>query len=166
MAPLPLLPIGIPGLDLGATALELGSYLKGHQVLVNEIAGHGLAHALHSYARRSRRRGLSRRKARKASNMKRRWFVDNIIMHHKRLHDRNRENVISDIRSKVLAKKKEQEKKALSTPALSPQRPTPEREKWRSNLKEKAVMLRGRTDTRKLRARSRWLTLSSTLDKT
>jgi hypothetical protein len=138
--------------------LDVSSFLGTHPSLINEIGGHALAHALYSYMRRSRRRGISRRQMRKLSNRKRRWFVDNIIMHHKRLHDRNREIVVGNARSRVLARRKALEKRTapMSSPELQKDR---ESMKWRNavSLKEKAVELRGRADARKLRARSRWL---------
>lgn len=144
--------------SIAGVTLDVSTFLSAHPALINEVGGHALAQALYSYMRRSRRRGVSRREMRKLSNRKRRWFVDNIIMHHKRLHDRNREIVVGDARSRVLARRKAMEKRAapMSTPELQKDR---ESMKWRNavSLKDKAVELRGRADARKLRARSRWI---------
>lgn len=145
-------------LAIGAITFDASSFLSAHPALINEVGGHVLAQALYSYSRRSRRHGINRRQMRKASNRKRRWFVDNIIMHHKRLHDRNREAVVSNARSRVLARRKALEKSAPMN-SMTPQK-NQDSMKWRNavNLKEKGIEMRGRTDARKLRARSRWLT--------
>jgi len=118
---------------------------------------------LHSFARRSRRRkGLSRREMRKSSNRKRRWFVDNIVMHHKRLHDRNRAIVVSNARSRALAKRESLKKNSPSLQKQSPsfmERHRDNSPQSQNDLREKAKSLRGRVDARRLRARSRWLSV-------
>lgn len=128
--------------------------------MINDIAGHALAHALYSHIRRgSRARGISRRQARKRSNRKRRWFVDNIIMHHKRLHDRNRELVITNARTRALARRKELEKKPeqLSHSTLRHNRPkSDQRHQDRSALKKRGEELRQRTLMCRVRAERRW----------
>lgn len=100
---------------------------------------------------------------RKAANRKRRWFVDNIIMHHKRLHDRNRAIVVSNARTRALAKRDSVKKESPTLARSHTQTLQREREMPKQNsgpsLRERARSLRGRVDSRRLRARSRWLTV-------
>ena len=137
---------------IGTLTLSVNNFLTLHPALINEAVGHGLAHVLYSHLRRSSRsRGISRRKARKLTNAKRRWFVDNIIMHHKRLHDRNREMAIKNARLRALERRKELEKKMPTSLALSH---TSLRKKI--DLLEKGAQMRQRYEIRKIRAQSRW----------
>ena len=151
--------------SVGSLTLDFGNFLSLHPALINDVAGHALAHALYSHIRRAGRGRISRRQARKMSNRKRRWFVDNIIMHHKRLHDRNRELLISNARTRALARRKAQEKQPPmgASPTLQKDRDQPI--KWRDtvSLKQKGADLRGRSDARRLRARSRWLTVAASV---
>ncbi len=104
---------------------------------------------------------MSRRMARKMSNRKRRWFVDNIIMHHKRLHDRNREMVINNARTRALARKKvKEEKPNLSNSTLQYSR-TNNNSRWQTkvNTKERGEEIRQRIEAKSLRANSRWASL-------
>ena len=130
---------------------------------LHDLAGEGLAHALHSFARRSgRRKGMSRRQLRKTANRKRRWFVDNIVMHHKRLHDRNRAIVVSNARSRALAKREALKKNPAGLQKQNPtfaQRARDNSPQSQNMLREKSKSLRGRVDARRLRARSRWLSV-------
>jgi len=99
---------------------------------------------------------------RKSSNRKRRWFVDNIVMHHKRLHDRNRAIVVSNARSRALAKRESLKKNSPSLQKQSPsfmERHRDNSPQSQNDLREKAKSLRGRVDARRLRARSRWLSV-------
>lgn len=144
---------------VGTLTYDVGNFLSANPALIHEVAGHALAHALYSHIRRGgRSRGLSRRVARKTANRKRRWFVDNIIMHHKRLHDRNRELVITNARTRALNRRKELEKK--SKPVMTPtlQHSREQSQLWRNkiDLKSKGEVLRDRAKARKLRAESRW----------
>lgn len=105
---------------------------------------------------------MSRRQMRKTANRKRRWFVDNIVMHHKRLHDRNRAIVVSNARSRALAKREALKKSSLTPQKQSQtfaQRARDNSPQSQDNLREKAKSLRGRVDARRLRARSRWLSV-------
>jgi hypothetical protein len=138
--------------------LGVGNFIAMHPSLIHEVAGHALAHTLHSYIRHSgRRRGVSRRKSRKLSNSKRRWFVDNIIMHHKRLHERNRAILITNARSRALARRKEQQEKSLALNA-SLRKNQDQSTKWRDkfSIKERGIELRQRTQAKRSRAMSRW----------
>ncbi len=145
--------IGLP--IVGLPHVDIVSFLRTHPSLVHEVAGHAIAHSLYSFIRRAGR-GASRRQNRRQSNMRRRWFVDNIIMHHKRLHDRNRELIVNNVRAMVLARKKDIEKNSagLSKARLDA--------KWRdrTSIKERGVVVRGRVDARLLRARSKWLSIA------
>lgn len=145
--------IGLPA--IGLPAIDITSFLRLHPGLVHEVAGHALAHSLYSCIRRATR-GSSRRQTRRAMNTRRRWFVDNIIMHHKRLHDRNRELIVNNVRAKVLAKKKAMERDPA---ALAKEK---QNTKWREreSMKERGVAIRGRVDARLLRARSKWLSIA------
>jgi len=150
---------GLP--SVGNMTIDVGNFLVTHPSLIHQVAGHALAHTLYSYVRHSRKRGFSRRQMRKSSNRKRRWFVDNIIMHHRRLHNRNRELIIGNARSKVVARH-EAKKKAL---ALSHQRlqkdqkPTQWRDMAQAQVKERGSLLRNRVEARKTRAQQRWMTI-------
>lgn len=145
--------LGLP--TIGLPNIDIVGFLHSHPSLVHEVAGHAVAHSLYSYVRRAGR-GATRRQTRREANMRRRWFVDNIIMHHKRLHDRNRELIVNNVRAKVLARKMELEKKS---PNLAKSK---EQNKWseRASVKSRAVEIRGRVDTRLLRARSKWLSIA------
>lgn len=148
---------------MGTLTLDISNLLHANSGLIHQIAGDALSHALHSYVRRSgRRRGMSRRQMRKAANRKRRWFVDNIIMHHKRLHDRNRAIVVSNARTRALAKReanKQSPQLQQQKPSLSKDREQPKKTPAGPSLKERGMALRGRVDARRMRARSRWLSV-------
>lgn len=121
--------------------------------LVQHLVGHEILHVFFSLVRGSRKSRLTRAQRRKMMNRRQRWFTDNIIMHHKRLHDRNREIVVSSVRTRVLAKKL-----AAASPATNVQR------KWRDRVdtRDRGLSIRGRIDARRSRARSRWLSVSTT----
>lgn len=150
--------------SVGTMTLDASSLLRAHPALVQELAGHALAHVLYAQVRRVvGRRGLSRREIRKISNRKRRRFVDNIIMHHKRLHDKNRQSIISNARSRALARKNQVKKDTALMSSRTPESKAPDmRSKYSSTVKERGERLRGRVDARRLRARSRWLTVMQT----
>lgn len=123
------------------------------------LAGHALAHTMYGQIRRAaRRRGTNRRQMRKTTHRKRRRFVDNIIMHHKRLHDKNRQLIISNARSRALARRN-QVKKSPSLEHARDLKQDDVKMKYTSNLKQRGERLRGHVDARKMRARSRWLSV-------
>ncbi len=118
--------------------------------LAHHLIDHEILHVFFSLAKGPRKTRLTRAQRRKSINRRRRWFTDNIIMHHKRLHDRNREIVISSARTRVLAKK------------AAASAPRGESHKWRDRVestKSRGQTLRGRIDARRARARSRWLSV-------
>jgi hypothetical protein len=148
--------------SVGTLTFDVGNFLSANPALIHEVAGHALAHALYSHIRRGgRSRGISRRAARKTSNRKRRWFVDNIIMHHKRIHDRNREMVITNARTRALSRRKELEKKAIQPSSSALQHSRDQGAPWRNkvDLKARGTELRNRANARKLRAESRWASI-------
>lgn len=146
--------------NVGTLTLDAVGLLQAHPALIQQIAGDGLMHGLQKYLGRiKRRRGLTRRQMRKMSNRKKRRFVDNIIMHHKRLHDHNRALIISNARSRALAKRGLKKMEAAHlTPAKIAQK-AHDHSYHSSSFKERASSLRGRVDARKLRARSRWVSM-------
>lgn len=119
--------------------------------LVQQIVTDEIFHSLFNMLRRKKGKKLSRSQRRKLANRRRRWFTDNIIMHHKRLHDRNREIVIASAKTKTLAKR-----------LMEQHAPKPETtNKWRDrvDVRDKGRTVRGRVDARRSRARSRWLSV-------
>jgi len=117
--------------------------------LMTHVIDHKIMSILFSLVKGSRRSRLSRARSRKMMNRRRRWFTDNIIMHHKRLHDRNREIIIASTRERVLAKKKKDENSLQVS----------ESHKWRDQFEDNALRgntIKSRIDARRARARSRW----------
>lgn len=152
--------------SIGTLTLTVSNFMTLHPALVNEVANHALSHVFYSYARKACRGSvdgpsLSRRQSRKSSNRKRRWFVDNIIMHHKRLHDRNRENIINGARARALAKREALKKQSPSKLPTSLKKDQNDSQRWRNmaKIKDRGVEIRGRVDARMLRARSRWMSV-------
>lgn len=161
--------LAIPQID--ALVFDTSSFISMHPALVHEIASHSLAHVIYSYIKRTcHRRGLSRREIRKIINRRNRWFVDNIIMHHKRLHDYNRQVVVRDARKRSVDKKKsftdsyknryseEQNESKLQNRSHfydTQNYHESEDEKNKRQQKTKEIMLR--LESRKKRARSRWI---------
>jgi hypothetical protein len=142
--------------------LKAYSFVASHPTLVQEIGMHALAHTMYSYVRSGRNAGISRRLNRRRTNQKKRWFVDNIIMHHKRLHDRNREIAISNARQRAIERNKKKNKENLDL-EISKLNNSPNKNIWRQKIamQERSKQIRGRIDARRTRARSRWLTISS-----
>ena len=142
-------------------SLKAYSFVATHPTLVHEIGMHALAHTMYSYVRSGRSVG-SRRLNRRKMNQKKRWFVDNIIMHHKRLHARNRELAISNARQRAIERNKKKNKENLD-PETSKLNNSPNKNIWRQKIamQERSQQIRGRIDARRTRARSRWLTISS-----
>jgi len=143
-------------------SLKAYSFVAAHPTLVHEIGMHALAHTMYSYVRSGRNAGISRRLNRRKMNQKKRWFVDNIIMHHKRLHDRNREVAISNARQRAIERNKKKNKENLDL-EISKLNNSPNKNIWRQKIamQERSKQIRGRIDARRTRARSRWLAISS-----
>ncbi len=107
---------------------------------------------LFSLVRRRKRvqkhgRCLSLAERRKLVNRRQRWFTDNIIMHHKRLHDKNREIAVRLSYEKII------DKQRFRDPILSKQNLS-----WRQrvDVKNHASLIKERLRARKIRAVSRW----------
>lgn len=143
-------------------ALSASNFITLHPELINELAGHALVHNLYSHMHSSKKGGLSRRMKRKNANVRRRWFVDNIILHHKRLHDKNRELSVSRVREQALAKREAMKKQQSLSLERAKSLKKDDSKKWREmvELKDRSNNIRGRIDNRRLRARSRWLSVS------
>ncbi len=147
--------------SVGTLAHDVGNFLTANPALIHEVAGHALAHVLYSHMRRGRSKRISRRQSRKLANRKRRWFVDNIIMHHKRLHDRNREMVITNARTRALARRKESEKERTQntkTP-LQQNRSPHSLLHNKIDLRSRGEEIRSMSRAKKMRAESRWASL-------
>jgi hypothetical protein len=99
---------------------------------------------------------LTKAQRKKLASRRYRVFVDNIVMHHKRLHDRNREVTVNLTKANTPGKdpKKSQYKLigSLGRPSDT---------KWRDRYgsKERGGRIRGRIDARRIRARSRWVSM-------
>ncbi len=139
-------------------ALGKTSLLALQPNLLQDLAIHGFEHVIRRLLKGTKRkRGLSRAENRKLTNRKRRWFVDNIIMHHRRLQEINRQKIVSSARERALLRKKN-----LLNNSLQRTKPKAKPEinrTWHNGLsmRDKGVKIRGSVDTRKIRARSRWL---------
>ena len=133
-------------------AIGLASSGLMNSPLAHHLIAHEIMHVFFSFVRGPRKARLTRSQKRKMANRRRRWFTDNIVMHHKRLHDRNREIVVASAKTRALAKK-------LS--AGQAQQPEPSR-KWRDRVdtRDRGKTIRGRIDARRSRARSRWLSVA------
>ncbi len=162
--------LAIPQID--ALVFDTSSFISMHPALVHEIASHTMAHVIYSYIKRtSHRRGLSRREMRKIINRRNRWFVDNIIMHHKRLHDYNRQIVIRDARKRSIEKKKfnfadtyksknkeeDNDSKIQNRSHFYDTQNYHESEEEKNKRQNQAKEISLRLQSRKKRARSRWL---------
>jgi hypothetical protein len=102
-----------------------------------------------------RKKGLTKAQRKKLARRRYRMFVDNIIMHHKRLHDKNREITINLAKAKTVVKPREQKLQSILT--------KDNQTRWRdqTSARERTLKLRGRVDARRLRARSRWVSVVS-----
>lgn len=151
---------------IGTLTINATNFLTMHPALINELASDALIHALNSQGRRlGGKRSLSRRESRKLKNRKRRRFVDNIIMHHKRLHDRNRKLAVKNARERAMARKKELEQPSLlkEEGALQHRRHK-EKSKWQEKVivKKRSLELQRSAQAKRLRAQSRWASLMQT----
>ncbi|GDX35526.1 hypothetical protein LBMAG18_00370 [Alphaproteobacteria bacterium] len=158
--------------QIEALVFDASSFFSMHPGLVHEIGGHSIAHVLYSFIKRTcHRRGLSRREMRKVINRRNRWFVDNIIMHHKRLHDHNRKVIISDARKRALTKKENNSQNHFNAEIESKSHANKintrshfydsqnysESADEKKNRKEQSQLITNRLEMRKKRARSRWI---------
>ncbi len=152
--------------NIGTIAFSPGAFMASHPMIAYELVGHSLGHILFGFLKRNRRkRGFSRSQMRKMVNRRRRQFVDNIIMHHQRLANINRQILISNARERALAKKEKFKNQSqtraqnMRTPDSSREQETKKRWQGGQSLKERGQKMRGMIDARRTRARSRWLTI-------
>lgn len=136
---------------------------KHNGLLRGDAARFAVSSLLYSKIYRSARRsGHSRSQARKLANRRRRYFVDNIIMHHKRIHDYNRKMVISSARDRAVARKKEMEQAAKNRELKkAEQKNRYEHQRWtqKPNIKARSLEIRDRLKTKRIRTDSRWAAL-------
>lgn len=99
-------------------------------------------------------RSLSKAKRKKIARRRYRMFVDNIIMHHKRLHDKNRQITIDLTRRRMFDKSKDAKREKED-------RERKERNKWRDKYAKnnRAVEIKERINARRIRAKSSWTAL-------
>ena len=147
---------------IGKLTLDIKRLLKEHPRLIDEIAGYSLIKLLYSRSRIPRLNRFNKRQLRKLRNARRRWFVDNIIMHHRRIHEK--QNKLA--KSKQIANLPNNKDAARNKKVISynPKRKDFNfKNNWQDNylLKERGVKIRGRIDARELRARSRWVSILS-----
>lgn len=130
--------IGAVSKVLAKNSGELRGGFGARSLLFGSLGNHSLTMA--------QRKKIARRRFR--------MFVDNIIMHHKRLHDRNREITIDLTRKKLLDKEKEKKKK-------EDDRELKEKNKWREKYAKnsRAVELKERINARRIRAKSSWVAM-------
>jgi hypothetical protein len=154
---------------IGSLSFSPSTLFASHPIIMYEVIGHAIGHTLFGFIKRNRkRRGLSRSQMRKIANRRRRQFVDNIIMHHQRLANINRQLIVNNARERAVArrekiKSKSQNREASRGFSFNRDRSVDPRQKWRQNedLKERGKRLRGMSDARRVRARSKWLTVMS-----
>lgn len=144
-----------------ALSIYLANVITANPVIVREIGTHMLLHSMRHHARVPR--GMSRvnrgnlRLRRRAVNQRHRWFVDNIIMHHRRLHEKNRQIAINNSRnSSLLVSKKPNDPLNLNR-----REPLTQQKNWgqRVIIQNGTQDLRNRIESRRIRAKTRWLTI-------
>lgn len=122
---------------------------------------------IHHHIRKGKMSGLSRSQRRKITNRRRRWFTDNIIMHHKRLHDRSRQQAIDEVRKRALERRKQLKKRKQITLDQVLKVKNKGELTWdqKIDMKERSVKSRERIKNRELRAQSRWLSINGASEK-
>jgi len=147
---------------IGSIAFSPVALISSYPIIAYEVVGHALGHILYGFIKRNRKkRGLSRAQMRKMTNRRRRQFVDNIIMHHQRLAKMNRQTIAGNARERAVARRETIKRKDDLQRDRNSEREQEIRKKWRggTSLKERGQIIRGAIDTRRIRARSRWLTI-------
>jgi hypothetical protein len=150
------------------TSMSFGDkgFAGAYPSLVRGVAEHTLekviSRNLHSHIRKGKLAGLSRSARRRIINRRKRWFVDNIVMHHRRLHEKNRQIAVDTMRKKALEKRESLKKRQPTLQeALSINKDGPIKWSEKINVKERSLSARDRINSRKARAKSRWLTVGS-----
>ena len=132
-----------------ATSMNKAMSLVG-DVALDVASGSSPFHSIFNFAKK----GLTKAQRKKLARRRYRMFVDNIIMHHKRIHDRNREIAVNN--AKIISKDKSKEGRPKTV--ISPKRPD---HKWRDkfNSRQNLSLVRDRIVSRRMRAESRWKTI-------
>lgn len=99
-------------------------------------------------------KGLSNAQRKKIARRRFRMFVDNIIMHHKRLHDKNREITIDLARKRIVDKEQEKKKRDQELERR-------EKNKWRDKYAKnsRALDIKERINARRIRSKSSWVAM-------
>ena len=113
-----------------------------------------------------RKKGLTKAQMKKMMMRKRQMFVSNVIMHHKRLHDQNREQIIEKTKAKISRKST---KKVLGAPSRQPQttisKLTPQKEQGNRLIAkplkpkqepQRKTSIQGLIDNERQKSRSKW----------
>lgn len=146
--------------SISRLSLDIKRLLKEHPRLIDEIASYSLIRLLYSRSRIPRLNRFNKRQLRKLRNSRRRWFVDNIIMHHRRIHDKQ-DKLIKSRQINNLAKNKDESRNKKIITYNPRKKDFNCKNSWQENylLKERGQKIRGRIDARRLRARSRWVSI-------
>ena len=161
-------------LPRGSITFDKNNILSKKKFRAGDALKFGVSGFVYSKIYRSARRsGYSRSKARKIANRRRRSFVDNIIMHHKRLHDHNRKLVVSTARDRAVQRKKNAESMTLNkNNNLSLQNQRKEKvalnsqRTWieKNNIKREGLLIRDKTQILRMRAQSRWASVKEEMN--
>ncbi len=128
--------------------------------LFRSIAQEGAVEAIFCLFRKRKKRRLSRSKRRKLASRKRRKFVDRVIMRHQEIHQKNRDLVLEEPEELERRRKLKRKKKKIKE--KEKEKRSNNGQKWQSSedIKHKGTIIRGRIDARRLKARSRWLSIA------
>lgn len=145
---------------LKTVTLDVRNFLKAHPALINDIAGYSLMHMLYSHSRTPKLSRFNRRQLRQLRNRRRRWFVDNVVMHHKRMHDQDRDLVVNKAKERLKMRKKYVKDKSKVVRYIEYSKKE-QGNSWSQSvlMKERGGEIRGRIQTRKIRARTRWASI-------
>jgi hypothetical protein len=108
-----------------------------------------------------RRKGLTKAQMKKMMMRRRRMFVDTVIVQHKRIHDKNREQIIEQTKARLAGRPKSQIKlrsKTTATPLLN-RAPNKNRSDNRSKVKPQEPhknRIKGLIDNERQKSRSKW----------
>jgi DNA-binding transcriptional MerR regulator len=107
-----------------------------------------------------RKKGLTKAQIKKLMMRRRRMFVDNIVMHHKRLHDQNRKKVIEKTRTKLSSKtsktKSSPGKSDLKPRLQKPKAHTPNKNPGPKQTTPEKGHIKGAIDIGRQRSKSKW----------
>ncbi len=111
----------------------------------------------------SRRKGLTKAQRKKMMMRKRRMFVDTVIMQHKRIHDKNREQIIEETKARLAGKpdtKVKLKPKTIAAPLLdrAPKKDFSSRNKSKPQHQQESRQnrIKGLIDNERQKSRSKW----------